>query len=471
MVNFEKRTGPDFGDDAPTYPDVPVAQWFRDAKLGFFIHWGLYSHPAWGTPKGDYNVPLEDAYTYHQYAEWYANTVRILGSPTQQHHAATYGPGSSYEDLADLWDVADFDATNLVGQLVGAGGQYIVPTTKHHDGFALWGTELSPFNSVNRGPRRDLIKEIVEATRTAGAKVGLYYSGALDWHVSEFPPIESDTDLFRFRRNDAEFSQYSAGQLTELIDNFSPDILWNDIEWPDGGKGHEDYALAAVLGRYFAKIPKGVINDRWGVPFHGYLTREYTHVPDILEQPWEATRGLGASFGYNQNEGPEHTLSSKELIHLLIDVVAKNGNLLLNVGPRADGSIPEIQQERLRELGAWLSVNGEAIYGTRPWVRHGEDYTAPQYSPVSYTRKHDVLYVHALEPGRGQVVLPAEVSARTPHVEWLSATGPITGGAPIHGVPEVREISSDEGEHALVVPIPEVLRGQVAAVARIQLSE
>lgn len=471
MVNFEKRVGPDFGSDAPRYPDVEVAPWFRDAKIGFFIHWGLYSLPAWGTPKGDFNVPLEDAYTHHQYAEWYANTVRIFGSPTAEYHAKTYGTGTSYEDLADLWDVADFDASALVGQLVDAGGQYIVPTTKHHDGFCLWGSQLSPFNSVNRGPRRDLIGEISAATRARGAKLGLYYSGALDWHVTEFPPIESDTDLFRYRRNDAEFAKFSAGQLTELIDEFEPDILWNDIEWPDGGKGHEDYSLAALLGRYFEQFPHGVINDRWGVPFHGYLTREYTHVPEILEHPWEATRGLGASFGYNQNEGPEHTLSSKELIHLLIDVVAKNGNLLLNVGPRADGSIPEIQQERLRELGAWLRVNGEAIYGTRPWTRHAEEYTPAQYSPVSYTRNGSTLYVHALEPERGQIILPPEVGSATPHVEWLSADGPIVGAAPIHGVRDVREISANEGEHALVIPIPAVLHGQVAAVARIVVPE
>ena len=449
MVNFEKRTGPDFGENSPTYPAVDVAQWYTDAKLGFFIHWGLYSVPAWGTPKGDYNVALEDAYTYHQYAEWYANTVRILGSPTQQYQAQTFGEGTSYEDLADLWNVGDFNAADLVGKLVGAGGKYIVPTTKHHDGFALWGTEQSPFNSVNRGPKRDLIAEIAQATRDAGARLGLYYSGALDWHISDFPPIESDTDLFRFRRNDADFSKFSAAQLQELIDNFAPDILWNDIEWPDGGKGHEDYALAALLGRYFEQFPEGVINDRWGIPFHGYLTREYTHVPEILPYPWEATRGLGASFGYNQNEGPEHTLSEKELIHLLIDVVAKNGNLLLNVGPRADGSIPAIQEERLKQLGEWIAVHGDAIYGTRPWIRHGEEYTPAQYSPVSYTQKDETLYVHALEPARGQFVLPEEVAGKS--VQWLTRQGLVAGNVVEN-----------------VVQIPEQLRGLVAAVALVK---
>lgn len=450
MLNFETRVGPDFGTNAPTYPDTTVNPWFRDAKLGFFIHWGLYSVPAWGTPKGQRVVQTEDAYTHHQYAEWYGNTVRIQGSPTHQYQETTYGVGTSYEDLADLWDTTGFDANNLVGALIDAGGRYVIPTTKHHDGFCLWDTGTTPFNSVRRGPRRDLIGEIVAATRARGAKVGLYYSGALDWHISEFPPIESDTDLFRFRRNDKSFSRFAAAQLEELVEKFEPDILWNDIDWPDGGKGTEEYGLAALLNRYYGKIPHGVINDRWGIPVHGYLTREYSHVPQILAAPWEATRGLGASFGFNQNEGPEHTLSQRELIHLLIDVVAKNGNLLLNVGPRADGSVPEIQLQRLRELGAWMAGNGEAIYGTRPWTRFTEDFLTPGTSRVTYTSKAGGLYVHAMDPAAGAVCLPPEyLNPETAY--WLTSADNIPATV-VDGL----------------VQIPDQLRGEVAAVLYVQ---
>ena len=176
MMNFEKRTGPDFGAAAPVYPTNGVPDWYRDAKLGFFVHWGLYSVPAWAVQHGDgVNIPTEDAYAWHQYAEWYGNTVRIAGSPTWERHQRLFGPGTSYEDLADRWDASAFDADSFVGELVDAGARYIVPTTKHHEGFCLWGTETTGFNAVARGPRRDLIAEFQAATRRAGAKFGVYY--------------------------------------------------------------------------------------------------------------------------------------------------------------------------------------------------------------------------------------------------------------------------------------------------------
>ena len=415
-MNFETRTGPDFGDAAPHYPDAVVPEWYRDAKLGFFVHWGLYSVPAWAPAHPPGGVPVEDAYAHHQYAEWYANTVRIAGSPTWRRHQEMYGTGTSYEDLADRWDTGGFDADAFVGELVDAGARYVVPTTKHHDGFCLWDTATTGFNAARRGPRRDLIAEFHDATRRAGARFGVYYSGALDWHVSDFPPIESDTDLFRFRRHDEWFSRYSAAQLDELVERFSPDVLWNDIEWPDGGKGAADHGLAALLRRYVEAVPEGVINDRWGVPRHGFLTREYTHVGEVLETPWESTRGLGYSFGYNQAEDAAHTLSGGALIRLLADVVSKNGNLLINVGPRADGSIPELQLQAMRELGAWLRRDGAAVYGTRPWIRAFEESGAPR----AYTASPGAVHVIALDPALGSIDLPAELSSGRAH--WADGT-------------------------------------------------
>lgn len=410
MMNFEKRTGPDLGSAAPVYPANGVPEWYRDAKLGFFVHWGLYSVPAWAVQHGEgVNIPTEDAYAWHQYAEWYGNTVRIAGSPTWERHQRLYGPGTSYEDLADRWDAEAFDADAFVGELVGAGARYIVPTTKHHEGFCLWDTATTGFNAVARGPRRDLIAEFHDATRRAGAKFGVYYSGALDWHVSDFPAIESDTDLFRFRRNDEHFARYSAAQLEELVERFAPDVLWNDIEWPDGGKGDQEYAVAALLRRYFDAVPEGVVNDRWGVPYHGFLTREYTDIPEIIPEPWESTRGLGYSFGFNQDEDERHSLSGAALIRLLVDVVAKNGNLLINVGPATDGSIPELQRRAMRELGSWLDANGDAVYGTRPWIRMGEQAGAPR----RYTTSAGAVHVHALDPAAGRIELPAELDHAT----------------------------------------------------------
>ena len=443
MLNFETRTGPDFGAGAPSYPEPRVPQWYRDAKLGFFIHWGLYSVPAWATTHGPGGVPVEDAYTHHQYAEWYGNTVRIAGSPTWERHQRVFGVGTSYEDLADLWRAEAFDADAFVAELVGAGARYVIPTTKHHEGFCLWDTASTGFNAARRGPRRDLVRELHDATRAAGARFGVYYSGALDWHVSDFPPIESDTDLFRFRRNDRQFARYSAEQLEELVARFAPDVLWNDIEWPDGGKDADEHSLAELFRRYFAAVPDGVINDRWGVPYHGFLTREYSHVPDIMADPWEATRGLGFSFGFNQDEDDSHSMSGAALIRLLVDVVSKNGNLLINVGPRADGSIPELQLAAMRELGAWLRTNGGAVYGTRPWLRAGEATGAPR----AYTTTDAAVHVHALDPSTGRLELPTELDGRA--ATWA-------GGAEA-------EIESRDG--AAVLLIPEALRAEPVAVA------
>ena len=448
MMDFETRTGPDLGAAAPHYPSVGVPDWYRDAKLGFFIHWGLYSVPAWGTPPGDRPVPTEDAYAHHRYAEWYGNTVRIAGSPTWERHQRVYGTGTSYEDLAALWHAEAFDADAFVGELVDAGARYIVPTTKHHEGFCLWDTATTTFNAVVRGPGRDLIRELHDAARRRDTRFGVYFSGALDWHVSDFPPIESDTDLFRYRRNDEHFARYAAAQLDELVGRFGPDLLWNDIDWPDAGKGGDDFGVAALLRRYLAAVPDGVVNDRWGVPYHGFLTREYTDVPEILSRPWESTRGLGYSFGYNQDEDARHSLSGPALIRLFVDVVAKNGNLLLNVGPRADGTIPDLQRQAMRALGAWLRVNGGSVYGTRPWVRADE----PVGAPRAYTTSAAGVHVHALDPAAGSFGLPAELGDPA-DARWADGSAATV----------VREPDG----HATVT-VPDALRGDAVAVLTVR---
>ncbi len=415
-MNFESRTGPSLPDGGPRYPDRAVPDWYRDAKLGIFVHWGLFSVPGWSIPHPLGSVPVEDAYRYHGDAAWYANTLRIAGSPTMDWHQQTYGVGTSYEDLAEHWRAEQFRADEFLQHIVvESGARYVVPVTKHHDGFCLWDTGTTAFNSVQRGPRRDLIRELHDAARAAGLRFGAYYSGALDWHVSDFPPIDSDADLFRLRRNDVHFAGYAAAQVTELIDRFGPDLLWNDIEWPAAGKGSGSGGLATLFDHYYASVPDGVVNDRWGAPHHGFLTREYTDVTTILPTPWEATRGIGYSFGYNQNEGPEHCLSGADLVRFLVDATSKNGNLLINVGPRADGSIPEVQAVALRALGSWLAVNGQAIYGTRPWLRAHQGGAAP----LSFTADGVVVYVHALRPETGWLEPPSELAGRS--ARWLGA--------------------------------------------------
>ncbi|MDN6330408.1 MAG: alpha-L-fucosidase [Brachybacterium sp.] len=438
MISFDDRHGPKGAAPASAYPDLAVPDWYRDAKLGIFVHWGLYSVPAWADVLDRSDVTTENAYARHQYAEWYANTVRIDGSPTRARHEELYGVGHSYEDFADDWHPAEGSVEEIVSLALRSGARYVVPTTKHHDGFCLWDSATTPFTAAGRGPRRDLISEFSAAVREAGMRLGLYYSGAHDWHVSDFPPLTSNEDLFALRRNDPAFAAFAATQLRELIDRFTPDLLWNDIDWPDAGKHDGPDSLQQLFREHLDVVPDGLVNDRWGVPVHGVLTREYQDITAVQAEAFESTRGLGLSFGYNADESAEHALDGTSLIRLLVDVVSKNGNLLINVGPRADGSIPPLQATALEQLGEWLAVHGEAIYGTRPWF-HEAVSTPPE----------GVRFTLGRAPGEG----PAADGARVLHALLLDpGAGPVTLGPEVSAaMREIAQVADDEGAGAVVL--------------------
>jgi len=442
MISFDDRHGPADAAPASAYPDLTVPDWYRDAKLGMFVHWGLYSVPAWADVLDRSDVTAETAYARHQYAEWYANTVRIEGSPTRERHERLYGLGRTYEDFAEDWQPAEGAVAGIVDLAARAGARYLVPTTKHHDGFCLWDSATTTFTAARRGPGRDLIAELASATRAAGLRLGLYYSGALDWHVTDFPPMTSHEDLFALRRNDPAFAAFAAAQLRELIGRFAPDILWNDIDWPDAGKHPGPDSLVQLLTEHRAAVPDGLVNDRWGVPAHGVLTREYQDIDAVQDEVFEATRGLGLSFGYNGDESTEHALDGAALIRLLVDVVSKNGNLLINVGPRADGAVPPLQARALEQLGEWLAAHGGAIHGTRPWF-HEAVRVPPE--GVRFTLGHApdgtaVLNALLLDPAEGPVTLDALVSAA------------------------VREVAQVDGEHGPLVLDPGAASGPVAVL-------
>ncbi|ATG50466.1 alpha-L-fucosidase [Brachybacterium vulturis] len=429
MISFDDRHGPDDAAPATAYPDLAVPDWYRDAKLGIFVHWGLYSVPAWADVLDRSDVTAENAYARHQYAEWYANTVRLDG-PTRQRHEQRFGVGHSYEDFADDWHPAAGSAEGIVDLAVRAGARYLVPTTKHHDGFCLWGSATTPFTAARRGPGRDLIAEFAAAVREAGLRLGLYYSGAHDWHVSDFPPLTSNDELFALRRNDPAFAELAAAQLRELIDRFGPDLLWNDIDWPDAGKYDGRDALQQLFREHLAAVPDGMVNDRWGVPVHGVLTREYQDIDAVQDQVFESTRGLGLSFGFNADESAEHALDGAELIRLLVDVVSKNGNLLINIGPRADGSIPPLQATALEQLGEWLGAHGATIYGTRPWF-HEAVATPPEgvrFTLGETAEGQRALHVLLLDPSAGPVELAPRVSAAVREIAQVPGEGQVVLG-------------------------------------------
>ena len=301
----------------------PVPSWFTEARFGVFIHWGPYSVPAWAEPRGELGtIPDREWFARNPYAEWYWNSLKIPDSPTADHHRRTYGD-APYEAFLDAWAAERFDADELMALIGRAGARYVVPTTKHHDGVALWPAPGSGTrNTATRGPRRDLITEIATAARRRGLRFGTYYSGGLDWGFAPGPPIESRHDFHR--PVDERYAAYAYRQVVDLIDRFRPDILWNDIDWPDAGKTDSPLGLFDLLGRYRAAVPDGVINDRWGVPLSDFRTSEYQqHLDNEAAPAWEHCRGIGLSFGYNQLEGENQYLTPRQAVRLLVDVVSR----------------------------------------------------------------------------------------------------------------------------------------------------
>jgi alpha-L-fucosidase len=193
-------------------------------------------------------------------------------------------------------------------------------------------------------------------------RMGLYYSGGYDWTFVP-GPIRVPADYQSVKPQSVAYGKYADAQIRELIARYHPAVLWNDIDWPKSGDA------LGIMADYYNTVPDGVIDDRFGVKHSDFTSPEYKKVDEIQTKKWEECRGLGRSFGYNRAEGEAETIAPDELIYLLVDIVSKNGNLLLDVGPEADGTIPPVQMERLRALGTWLHQNGDAIYGTKPWTR------------------------------------------------------------------------------------------------------
>lgn len=387
----------------------PLPQWYAGAKLGIFIHWGLYSVPGWAPiTHPDHDFGSTDYIKYNPYAEWYLNVMRIPGSPTQQYHREHYGD-MSYYGFADTFnrESKKWDPDAMAAVFKMAGARYVVLTSKHHEGFTLWpSTTHNPNPSIplnQRHAERDIVGELTKAVQNQGMKMGLYYSGGYDWTFNA-GPIEAPGDYETVKPQNKAYGDYAFAQIHELIEKYHPMLLWNDIDWPKTGRAMQ------VEADYYNAIPDGVIDDRFGIKHADFTSPEYQKLDKISEKKWEECRGLGRSFGYNRAEGEKETIAPDELIALLVDIVSKNGNLLLDVGPEADGTIPPVQMERLKALGAWLKQNGEAIYETTPWT-HAEAKSA-EGDDVRYTRKGDDLYLTVLGKPKGQTITMTDLSPK-----------------------------------------------------------
>jgi alpha-L-fucosidase len=329
-----------------------MPQWYLDAKFGVFIHWGVYSVPAWGK--------------VGEYAEWYWNHVRSENPKDavwREFHAKNYGANFDYMDFAPKFTAELFDAKQWADVFVRAGIKYVVPTSKHHEGFALWPSADAsrtwgrPWNAVEIGPKRDLMRELADATRARGLKFGFYYS-LYEW----FNPLWLK-DRSRY------VTDHLFPQFKDVVTRYQPAIIFSDGEWEMTSKEWRSEELLAWLFNESPSKDEVVVDDRWGKDTRhkhgGYWTTEYAAGMQDDSHAWEESRGMAYSYGYNRAEHVDDYRTGRELILVLIDLVSRGGNLLLDIGPAADGTIPPLMEQRLLEIGDWLKVNGEAIYGTR----------------------------------------------------------------------------------------------------------
>lgn len=352
-------------------PDDPKMDWWREAKFGMFIHWGIYAVTAgrW-----------EEKTTY---GEWIMHTARI--------------PVAEYAMLASKFNPVKFDADAWVKLAKDAGQKYIIITTKHHDGFAMFGSKASKFNIVDATPfKRDIIKELADACRRQNMKLGFYYSQAQDWHHKGGAVAHSaHWDVTQHGDMNEYIDKIALPQVKEILENYGDvAVLWWDT--PIGMTMEMSQKLADVTKKY----PSLITNNRLGAGIGGDLETPEQYIPatGFPGRNWEVCMTMNDRWGYNAYD--ERWKSTEDLLIKLIDIVSKGGNFLLNVGPNAEGIIPEVCQQNLRELGKWLHTNGESVYGT----------TASPFPYLSWgraTRKCQTIFLHVFDwPKDKQLIVP-----------------------------------------------------------------
>jgi alpha-L-fucosidase len=369
----------------PTWESIdarPCPAWYTDSKFGIFIHWGVYSVPAY--------APLHSK-GETMYAEWYWNSLnKGPNSSTRKFHDRVYGSNFQYFDFAPMFQCEFYDPDHWADVLERSGAKYVALTSKHHEGFTLWKSAEAnrawerPWNAVDIGPKRDIALDLMEAGRRKGLHMGIYYS-LYEWYN---PLWLSDKKRY--------VTEHMWPQFKNVVTHLKPSIIFSDGEWDLPSADWHSPELLAWLFNESPVRDEVVIDDRWGKDTRhkhgGYYTTEYTSGMQQAAHPWEENRGMGYSYGYNRNENVADYRTDRELLMMLIDIVSRGGNLLLDIGPTADGRIPVIMEERLLQIGDWLRPNREAIYGTRArhLTRQWSQGTVPELEVKEYMSEYPI---------------------------------------------------------------------------------
>ena len=402
-----------------------VPQWFQDAKLGIFIHWGVYSVPAFAN-------------------EWYPRTMYQQGSSEYEHHRATWGNHSQfgYKDFIPMFTAEHFDAQAWIELFKKAGAQYVVPVAEHHDGFSMYDTAFSEWNAAKMGPKRDIVEALAAAARKQGLMFGVSSHRAEHWWFMDggrkFPSDVQDRRYDAFYgpaveaspaashtseqwankdwrpRPNAKFLDDWLARCCELVDKYQPQVFWFD--WWIEQAVFEPY-LQKFAAYYYNHVADPVLQYKLEAFPKGtaLLDIERGKLSDIREDYWQTDTSVSyKSWCYVEGDQFKTVTT---LVHDLVDVVSKNGNLLLNIGPKPDGTIPAEASERLLGLGEWLCINGEAIYGTKHWKTFGEGDTKVgghmhehedkpfNAQDVRFTTRDEALYTICLGwPGESAVI-------------------------------------------------------------------
>lgn len=421
-----------------------VAGWFRDAKFGIFLHWGPYSVPAFMT-------------------EWYSRLMYDREHVAYTYHRNVWGPQDKfgYKDFIPKFTAEKFDADAWVGLFKEAGAKYIVPVAEHCDGFAMYDCTMTDWNAVRMGPKRDTAAALMKASRAAGLHFGLSSHRAEHWfwfdagrdypsdvtnpaYAGLYGPAAARTlpgddpssvpdpsHLENWLPPNKEFLDDWLARTTEFIDKYRPEIIY--LDWWTAAPSFEPYLQRLAAYYYNAGKRDGYAT---AITYKGEQFPVGTALFDVERgkldalriEPWQTDTSVSSkSWGYIQDD---EFKKPKSLVQDLVDIVSKNGNLLLNVGPRADGTIPDEVQAVLRAIGAWLAVNGEAIYGSRPWKFFGEGPTAAvagekkesanrnwKAADFRFTTRGDTLYATGMERPADGKALVRTLYAGTPHLE------------------------------------------------------